>query len=138
MTTCPTWKELKTIVRGGGCRIRDFLDSLPDEHKMAGALALSIAHWHPSERKWMWKHGDFFADSCGLCVEFRRPGIESCGECPLSLVSNCFKANSLWKTAHHVFLGNPKVGLPPDEFNLAADRMYNALVELYRKEWEKL
>lgn len=136
MTICPTWKQLKAIVRNR--EVGSFLDSLPDEHKTAGALALSVTHWHPSERERMWMNREFYSGSCGLCVEFGGPGMESCGECPLSLVSNCFNPGSLWMTAHRVFLSNQFEESPPDEFNRAADRMYNVLVELYRKEWKRL
>ena len=136
MTTCPTWKELKAIVRGGEGKMEAFLGSLPDEHKTAGALALSVAHWDPSERKWMWKHREFYEDSCGLCIQFHERGF--CGECPLNKVSNCYHGGSLWMEVHLLSPNAYYASLPTDKFNDAADKLYNVLVDLYRKEWEKL
>ena len=131
MITCPTWKELKAIVRNDDSdKIKNFLNSLPNKHRTAGALALSVAHWHPSEREWIKETHKFGANNCGLCVQF---GEGACAKCPLNKVSNCHTPHSLWSKVATAFW-NDEIGM----FNLRADKLYNVLVDLYRKEWEKL
>jgi hypothetical protein len=130
--TTPTWKELKAIVRGGESKIEAFLESLPDEHKTAGALALSVAHWDPSERTWIRARllDRAYGRHCGLChLFYPDPG---CKACPLG------KSGHICSTHAGDIWGGIVYSSDKRGFNRAADRMYNVLVYLYRQEWEKL
>ena len=130
MPSCPTWDELASTARAGRFAIRDYLDRWP-EGCDAVALALSVAHWHPEERERMLTmamRGEYiggvrvryYGENCGLCA--RHSG---CHGCPIK--PRCDKDGSLWQEAIIANVQGP-----------AADAMYNKLLRLYVKAWEKL
>ena len=128
----PTWKELKKVVRDG--ELDAYLASVPEKQRPATALALSVAHWHRSERDWIWENENIAVstDYCGLCTLY---DPMSCWSCPLrQKAGECGKteANPWGRVNAAIFYGERKA------FDHYADKMFNILVELYEEEWAKL
>ena len=116
----PTWKRLKGIVRKGHTAINNYMQLWPRTHRKAVALALSLAHWAPSERDWLWKDFPRHVDSkfCALC-SFIFP---YCNYCPLKTCK--------WGSLLHLAVCNRS--------DYYADKLYNKLIKLYAIEWKKL
>jgi len=147
----PTWKSLRNFmhrITQLECEERrtdaifKFLKGCPKEYRPALACALSVAHWSPKEWETLNSTGNIFWSECGICIHYRMkvaedngiadPELErmsggaSCHLCPFTKCSN------LWHSANaHKFSEDAR------NFNLAAEEMYNALVALYEKEYEK-
>jgi hypothetical protein len=140
-----TWRELKGVVRNGRDSIEAYLKATPKKYRGAMALALSVAHWHPSERAWLWDSPMVRTGGthCALCRHFHDDD-NYCRFCPLDEAGYaCEVSGSLWWGVRGVVnLRDPFYLYSQADrekaFNLAADKMYNVLVELYAKEWEKL
>lgn len=125
-----TWKELKQRVRMG--KLHNFLNTFPDKQRPAAALALAVAHWHRSERKWMYSTWSFGTSNCSLCAQY------VCSSCPLAkavgVCGACINNNKNPWERIFVAADNPSYS----DFNRHADALFNILVDLYRTEWEKL
>jgi hypothetical protein len=148
MKTMITWKKLKAVVRGGSGSIKRRIASFPETQQKAAALALSVAHWSPSEREWLFDTGEIFSDHCGLCSLYKQ---QACFWCPLSrrvvgALVRCWDTNELWDKVNRALDPHDDISVLNNtarhnrfkRFNRAADALYNKLVELYAEEWEKL
>jgi hypothetical protein len=123
--------------------IYKFLKKCPKEYRPALACALSVAHWSPKEWDILYKTNHIFWSECGMCIHYRmkvaeNKGIDdfeleqvngnaACLLCPFK------KCSSLW----HQVAGSISEWHGQSGFDLAAEKMYNALVALYEKEYEK-
>jgi hypothetical protein len=136
---CPTWDQLRKVVESKD--LLYYINLWPEELREAVALALSVAHWSPEARKdysnsgWSRElgHFDYCVDSCGLCqlyYNFDTSDQKKCN-CPLVKVGQwCNKDTSIWWKVRDAIYFN--------KFHQQADKMFNKLVQLYTKEWEKL
>ncbi len=148
-TQTATWQDLKIVVRGGRSSIEACLKAAPEEHRVATALALSVAHWHPSEREWIWAapsnrtRGKY----CALCLNFQKGYFndDDCAKCPLGKMSDFYHryyfVEYLCRIPGGIFRSSwmmTSVAFRKWHFYRSADKLYNLLVQLYTKEWERL
>lgn len=152
---CPTWDELRRIVRTAKddrnalCR---YIMQWPKSLRKAAAFALSVAHWSPeslrdyddagrskSEPGGIYPDGEFLTrcQDCGLCALYfdaTNDAEHYCARCPL------FKAGygCLEDEDHTLYRRVTSARDAGKHFKAAARKMFTVLNDLYRIEWEKL
>lgn len=94
--------------------LRWVLDSVPEERRLLVALALSVAHWHPTAEP---RGGGL--QGCALCALY--PGQLGCYVCPY----DCRRG-----TNHFTWYTN--------ETTKAADAVFEDLVRLYDEKWRRV
>jgi hypothetical protein len=155
-----TWAKLKKVVRacaqgegswilwGNPDPIHEALDDADEELRPLLALALSAAHWAPSE--WPDLRGQKIGVSssfCGLCAYWsevaERQQEYTCDLCPLAEeYGECDDRGSIWREVDEAWLqvraGHPGYPRADERFDIAAGRMYEALMTLYAREFYKM
>jgi len=128
-----TWKELFDVLDKEES-LREFILKFPAKYRKLVALALSVAHWHPSEFWELWERQNILSEDCGLCAYY----AECCSQCPLTVVKqSCERQNSVWKQVRGaVIKDDTPTGY--SMFTKAAYKMSRLLTKLYEEEYNRL
>ncbi len=107
--------------------LRSTLLRTPKDMRSLVAAALSVAKWHPTR---LVRGG---SDSCGLCVFWSQA---DCGKCPL--VKRRQRCRNKTSTFSKWFKALKLTFEVTTELDVAADEMYELLMDIYREEYEKV
>jgi hypothetical protein len=131
-----TWPELLEVVNNSEDTLPDFIKGFPEKYHDLVGLALSVAHWHPSEHKRLYDEDDTGSDACGLCAvtHLRDVPLFHCRGCPLDTAGYwCGDDSSPWSKVNDVRYSHGTL----TKFRKAATRMYLVLEKLYAEEYER-
>jgi len=131
-TWAVTWDELRAVRERSmidADAMLYFLQTVPKKYQLGAALALSILKWErgqPADRRGY--------DACGLC-RLRTLRGYGCFKCPLfeydpRAPGTCHDVGSLWIRWFEADTINGR--------DAPADDLYNALVDLYQREYARV
>jgi len=126
-----TWPELFKVVNNPANDLSDFIKGFPEKYHDLVGLALSVAHWHPSNHEHLFATCRIYSSTCGLCAVHVKNGV--CNKkCPLIRAGHdCSTRGSKWKSVRQELHEGTE-----ESFDRAATVMYVQLKRLYVKEYK--